>query len=1089
MTPHSPEGATRRGADSIENIYPLSPLQRGMLFHSRLLPESGVYVVQFGCDIEGDLDPDALKDAWRQVIARHSVHRTLFARIDSSQPVQVVRRTVEPPWAEQDWRAKAPDQRERDFDTLLADDRRQGFDPSKAPLMRIVLLQLADDRWHMLWSRHHAISDGWSLPIVIGDLLTAYETIRAGATPRLAPGIPYENYIGWLRGRSPERTERYWRNALAGFGAPTIPCIDRVGSASETVDRWEKRRVSLDQETSRALTTFSREHGLTLNTIAQGAWALLLARYSGERDVLFGAISSGRAADLPGSHGMVGCFVNTLPVRVEVDASAKLVDWLRALKLEELEREEHGHASLLDIRRWSGLGGEGPLFNSLFVFENYPISAVANDPTATIRISNPRMAEQTSFPLTLSVVPGESMAIQANFAVQRYNGTDIERLLAHYTRLLTVIAESPDQTLTRLSPLSPEERHQLLHGFNQTAAPLPATRTLHGLVTARARQTPDALAVIAGSREVTYRALIEGADRIAQALRDRGVRAGDRVGLRSRRRVDMVEAALAILSVGAAYVPMDPAYPSDRIAYIIGDSRPSLVIGKAGEDHGAPTLDPEQVPPSLAGAPVESVATEVDPDATAYVIYTSGSTGNPKGIEISHANATAMVGWALDTFDDAEMAGTLAATSLCFDLSIFELFVPLSRGGTVILAENALALAQLPARDRVTLVNTVPSAMDALVRNGALPDSVRVVNLAGEPLSRELVDRIYALPGIEKVFNLYGPSEDTTYSTWALIPRDTPAKPLIGHPIANSQAYVVDASDDLQPIGVPGELLLGGAGVAKGYLNRPELTAERFVPDPFLGAPGRLYRTGDLVRRLPDGALEFLSRLDRQIKLNGYRIEPGEIEAALMDQPGVEEALVLTVHGDAGPRLAAYVSPRVDADGLRDALAARLPSFMVPARIIAMASLPQTLNGKIDHGALPPLDGPARTHHDTPPATPTEKTVATIWREVIGIDAVGAEDTFFDVGGNSILMIQIQSRINQLGRGEMTLADLFKFPTIRAIATHLDAAGSPPDTAAFDKVTDRLDRRRQALKRPRPQRPRSPGSDNGDGADGDRDHG
>ncbi|GCD40789.1 non-ribosomal peptide synthetase [Streptomyces paromomycinus] len=1069
----------------IEAIYPASPLQQAMLLNSQLAPGSGVYVLQLSFDIRGRLDTGALRAAWDDVITRHAVHRTLFAHIDRDQPLQVVRRDVDLPWREEDWSAlPAPEQRDR-FESLLADDRATDFDPARAPLMRCVLIRLADRCHRFLWTRHHAVSDGWSMPVVMAEVLNGYRCRVEGGTMPPGPATQYREYIAWLRDQDEAEAEKYWRGALAGVQGPTPLGVGRPPVVGYPAPRTvAKRRVALPTRTTAALQAAARRERLTLSTYAQGAWAILLRRYGGEPHVMFGMIASGRPPSLPGAEAMVGPFLNTLPAPVQVDDGAPVADWLRALQSAQVEREEFGYAPLSRIRRWAQLPGDVPLFESLVAFENFPLGTELSSNPGTFEVENVHMAEQTSFPLTLTVAPGDPMTVQIAYDEDRFAPDTVARMLDHYEVILTVLADAPGR-IRDLPVLTEDERRRVLVDWNTDGGTegsqepadtgdIPAERTpprgVHQLFEAQAVRTPDATALIVGEDRLTYRELDARAEHLAARLRRAGVTPGAFVGVCLDREADLPATLLATLKAGAAYVPLDPAYPLSRIEQILGDAEPVVVLAQEttrevlARSSARLLLVDADGNPQEAGVPSAPAGTPVHEQSVALVIYTSGSTGRPKGVRITHGNVVALLTWAQGVFSREELAGTLASTSICFDLSVFELFLPLSVGATVILAGNALLLPSLPARESVTLVNTVPSAIDTLLRVGELPSGVRVVNLAGEPLPRDLADRLYARDGIRKVYDLYGPSEDTVYSTFAIVPEHGD-KPLIGRAVAGSRAYVLDDHMNPVPVGIAGELYLGGEGVAQGYHARPSLTAERFVPDPYGSRPGgRLFRTGDLARWHPHGELEYLGRNDRQVKLRGFRIELGEIEAALRRLPGTREAVVV-VHEDqpGARRLVAYVvaegAAAFDGGEAARTLQATLPDYMVPAAFVALPTVPLTPNGKVDWTALPsPEPARARRPHRAP-RTGAEKTIAAIWSEILGVERPGTDEGFFDLGGDSLLLARVFGRVKVAFPGKVVMTDLYQHPTISALARHLTQAEKTP---AFGSVQSRLDRRRAA---------------------------
>jgi amino acid adenylation domain-containing protein len=589
----------------------------------------------------------------------------------------------------------------------------------------------------------------------------------------------------------------------------------------------------------------------------------------------------------------------------------------------------------------------------------------------------------------------------------------------------------------------------LLVEWNQTEADYPRDKCVHQLFEAQAERTPDAIAVVFEDQQLTYRELNERSNQLAHHLRKLGIGPDVLVGLCVERSLEMLVGLLGILKAGGAYVPLDPTYPKDRVRFVLADTQTPMLITQQRlcVDLGSETRDCTFICldadfETIAKAATENPKSGVGPGNLAYVIYTSGSTGKPKGVAIEHHSSVMLVNWAHEVFSARECAGVLFSTSICFDLSVFEVFVPLSRGGKIILADNALQLPTLPAAKDVTLVNTVPSAIKELVRLQALPSSVCTVNLAGEPLGVDLVKEIYQLPGVVKVYDLYGPSETTTYSTWSLRSADGPYT--IGRPIANTQIYILDANGNPVPIGVPGELHIGGEGVARGYLNRPELTKERFIADPFSSRLGRrLYKTGDLARYFPDGNIELLGRLDHQVKIRGFRIEMGEIETVLKLHPSVREAVVVAREDAPGDRrLVAYVAPAgasVPAGELGEFLKARLPAYMLPSAFVFIDVFPLTPNGKLDRRALPAPEGRSVPHDSyLAPRTPTEEAMASIWCEVLNLKQVGIHDNFFALGGHSLLATRMISRVRNVFQLGITLGAFFEAPTIASLAEKIE---------------------------------------------------
>ncbi|HKV07867.1 MAG TPA: amino acid adenylation domain-containing protein, partial [Thermoanaerobaculia bacterium] len=832
---------------------------------------------------------------------------------------------------------------------------------------------------------------------------------------------------------------------LAGLEGPTPLPADRGPGAAPEI---RQDRIQLSAETTAALQALGRSSRLTLNTLLQGAWALLLARTSGNPEVVFGATVSGRPAELPGIESMVGLFINSLPVHTAVPPQARLLDWLGELQDRQTAARQHEHVPLVDIQGWSPVPRGTPLFESLVVFENYPAEeALSEGGGPGLQVDGVDSHETTHYPLVLIAVPGPRLTLRLFWDRSRFSAESIQRVLCGLATICEAMARRPEAPLAEVDPLPEGERHQLLVEWNDTAGP-EAGASLHSLFEAQAKRQPDAVAITTAEESVTYGELHRRASALAHHLRALGVGPEIRVALGLERTPDLVVAMLGVLAAGGAYVPLDLAYPRERLAFLLADSGASLLV----TERHLESLLPEGAPRRLwlaeepGSGPAGFPAVATDPENLAYLIYTSGSTGRPKGVAIAHRSAAALVCWTRSAFSDAELDGVLASTSVCFDLSVFELLATLCLGGRVVLAAQALELPALAAAG-VRLVNTVPSVLAELARASKIPPSVTTVCLAGEPLPKALVQEIEAQTTAERVLNLYGPSEDTTYSTWAAAHGEG-REPAIGRPISGTRAYVLDSELRPVPLEAAGELCLAGTGLARGYLGRPDLTARQFVPSPFGGPGERLYRTGDLARFRPDGNLDFLGRIDQQVKIRGFRIELGEIEAALREEGAVREAAVAAIdHPALGKSLVAYVvlAEEVSTESLRQALSARLPQSMVPAAFVVLPALPLNRNGKVDRKALAQIAPGTREERGlVEPQGHVERTVAAVWCEILGLDQVGRHQSFFDLGGHSLLLVRAQGRLaEELGR-EISLVDLFRYPTVSALAGFLEPGAPAP---------------------------------------------
>ena len=1060
--------------NDVLDLFHLSPMQQGMLFHILYTPNTDVYLGQFSCALQGDVDANALNSAWQQTLNRHEVLRASFIWENLDEPLQLIHKSVRVPLEQHDWRGLPDDEQGERWEVFLITERQHGFNLSTPPLMRLALVRLSSDLYRFVWTHHHLLIDGWSGALLLREVFNAYEALRRGEQVRAEPRRPFRDYITWLDRQDLSKAEAFWRENLKGFDAPTPLVIDQAradtGGGMEAAGGNE---IQLSQETTGRLQSLARKHGLTLNTILAGAWALLLNRYSQEETVVFGATVAGRPPSLPGVETMIGLFINTLPVRVRIDEEAELLTWLTGLQAEQVVLRDYEYSPLVEVQSWSEVGRGRPLFESLLVFENYPLDAAALKENLSLHLKDVRSFDRTNYPLTVVAIPAEELFLQALYDRRRFTDDSIERLLGHLRTLLESIAaqtSAASQTLAELQLLTSREREQVLVEWNNTARDYPQDLCLPEMFEAQVERTPERIAAVHTDGELTYRELNARANKLARYLRKLGVGPETCVGVLMERSLEMLVGLLGVLKAGGAYVPLDPEYPQERLAFMLADSGARALLTQQRLVEHLPAHQAQLICVDTDGQAIdresaENLRCDVTARNLAYVIYTSGSTGWPKGTAIEHRSAAILSQWARESFEPEAFAGTLALTSICFDLSIFELFVPLHCGGKVIIVRDVLHLSQVPATHQVTLINTVPSAIDELLQLSYLPASAYVVNLAGEPLQKKLVQQLYERKTVKHVFNLYGPTEDTTYSTWGLMTRDDHESPTVGRPISNTRSYMLDRRGRPLPIGIPGELHLGGMGLARGYLGRPDLTAEKFIPDPFSVEPGaRMYRTGDLARFLPDGRIDFLGRMDDQVKIRGYRIEPGEIETALNEYPSVKTCVVVArVDADDDKRLVAYIVAR---DGekpshleLRSFLRTRLLEQMVPSAFVLLDEMPLTPNGKINRRALPApeVSRPEIEQRYVAPRNDIEAALVELWQEVLGINPIGVNDNFFDLGGHSLKATSLLSKVRRIFRTELPLSVVFQATTVEALAcTLVEHEAKPGQTAKIAHLLQRI---------------------------------
>lgn len=889
-----------------EDLYPLSPIQEGVLFHSLYEPESDVYFRQFSVAMHGALDVGAFAQAWQQVIGRHPILRTAFFWADLEKPLQAVHRHVELPLEQHDWRHLAETEQQEQLQDFLRSNQARGLELSTPPLMRLTIIRLAQDAYQVIWTYHNLLLDGWSKALVIQEVLTFYEALCQGREVSLPRSRPYRDYITWLRQQNLSTAEKFWRRLLADFSAPTpllmglrdVNPVDGTG--------YDEQKLSLPSGLTKELNALARQHQLTLNTITQGAWALVLARYSGEDDVVFGVTVSGRPTELAGVESMVGPFINTLPLRVWIAWDEMLLPWLRDLQARQLEVRQYEYSPLVQVQGWSDVPRGKALFQSIFVFENYPFDAEAGQRNQDLQISNAQSLEQTNYPLTAGAEPGPELLLHLSYDATRFAGPTIKQMLGHWANLLEGIAADPRQRLSELSFLTNDEKQKLLVEVNDTKAEYPSDKCLHQLFEEQVTRTPHEIAVVFADEKLTYAQLNTRANQLGHHLSGLGVGPEVLVGICMERSTEMLTALLGVLKAGGAYVPLDPDYPRDRLAFMLNDSQVKLLLTQQRLRARLPTY-PAQVLEidadwqEIARASVHNPTRKVAPENLAYVIYTSGSTGKPKGVLISHLSVCNHLIWMQRAFPLGPKDRLPLKYSFSFDVCVLECFWPLLAGARLIIGrpgghQDIDYLVRLMAEHAVTSIDVVPSLLEALLEDPAFAGntSLRRVTCGGETLPVELQQRFFTQT-IAELHNMYGPTEATIGATFWTCQRAAEQRSVsIGLPISNTQVYLLDARQHLVPVGIPGELHIGGVGLARGYLRRPDMTAASFIPNPFGSEAGaRLYRTGDLARYLPDGNIEFLGRVDEQVKIRGFRIELGEIETTLKQYSGVEEAVVL----------------------------------------------------------------------------------------------------------------------------------------------------------------------------------------------------
>ncbi len=1065
--------------EKVEATYPLSSMQQGMLFHSLYQPRSGIDIEQMVCRLPEAIDAPNFLKAWNCTVERHPILRTYFAWDSANEPTQVVHEWVKLSLQQQDWRSDTPSEQRDRLAAYLKHDRQQGFDLTQAlnrkPLMRFALFRVADADYQFVWTFHHILLDGRSFPLVLQEVFAFYEAFCKGGSLSLESPRPYRDYIEWTQQQDFSTSQRFWQQLLKGFENPTPLLSAQASSQLQSEVGHDEAKIRLSGELTTALKSFAAQSQVTINTIVQGAWALLLSRYSGEADVVFGATRACRKSTVAGAESMVGLLINTLPVRVKIDPETSLVPWLKALRSQHVAIRPYEHTPLVQVQTWSEIPRGVSLFESIVMFEIYDLNDRLQQQGGDWQNREIRLLEQPSFPLVLIACLGTALTLKISYDRTRFDQAAVQRMLGHLQTMLEGIVANPSQRLAELPLLTVAERHQLLSEWNDTATDYAQDRCLHELFEAKAKQTPDAIAIVYGTHTLTYKELNQQANQLAHHLKQLGIGAGDFIGVYMNRGLEMIPALLGILKAGGAYIPLEPTFPNARVQWILESISVRCVVSQPIHRSTFEELQPQLPdlehlicldataiaptasvtlstplkiwePSTLRQLPTHDLPRQSSPDDTAYIIFTSGSTGTPKGVVVRHKPVINLIEWVNRTFQVNDRDRVLFITSLCFDLSVYDVFGLLAAGGSIRVVSSEevrdpQAMLTILQNEPITFWDSAPPALQQLApffsTIAPQKSALRLVFMSGDWVPVTLPDALKeTFPGVE-VVSLGGATEATVWSNfyrigdvnpnWASIP--------YGKPIQNAQYYVLDAGFNPCPIGVTGELYIGGDCLASGYTD-PDKTTERFIENP-LSSSSRLYRTGDLARFFPDGNIEFLGRIDHQVKIRGFRIELGEIEAVLSQHPAITDLVVMAREDQPGDkRLVAYVV--VSAGGhpptinnLRNFLREKLPEYMVPSAIVFLDLIPLTQNGKVDRRALP---APEATRTDAKafvaPQTAIQTQLADLWQRTLGVASIGITDNFFELGGHSLLAVNLVTQIEKTLGQRLPVAAIFQSPTI-----------------------------------------------------------
>ncbi|MEW9702891.1 amino acid adenylation domain-containing protein [Paenibacillus sp. SI8] len=1041
-------------SDTIQKVYPLTPMQEGMLFHTIMDPDSSAYHNLLQAQIYGELDSSLFEQSFNQLIEENDILRTAFVHQNLQRPRQVVlnKRTIQ-------LHVEAIghlDEKEQEacIESYIGTRHAARYNLAKDIPMHIAIFQIAEQEYRFIWSHHHILMDGWGLGIVINRLFQIYGALKHNKTLPQEAVYPFSDYIKWLEKQDKDEALAYWRTYLDGY-EPSIP-TPKASSPAGSAYRKHEISFAVDETTTGRIAQLASSYQTTVNTVFQTIWGLLLSKYNHTDDVVFGSVVSGRPSQVKGIEKMVGLFINTIPVRISYQGDQSFGSLLAEAQRNALASEGYHFVPLYDIQ--SQEGHKQDLFDHIIIFENYPIAKNLQnngwDSTLGFNIGHVDVEEQTNYPLNIVVAPGAELGIKLSFDESVYEAEWMKGIEGHMKQIIAQVVADPQTLLKHIHIVTEEERRQILHSFNDTEIRYPQNReqTLHALFENQAEQTPHQTAIVCGGTSLTYAELNERANRLARVLQEKGVGKDQLVAIMTERSLDMAVGLLAILKAGGAYVPCDPEYPAERIRYLLQDSGAQLLLSQSSLRHkieGSHCEFLDLQDDANYALEASNIAATSGPADLAYLIYTSGTTGQPKGVMVEHASILNTIRWRKEEYAFGTDDRILLFLSFSFDAFVSSFFAPLVSGSTVVIAsdeeaKDPLALKKRIASLQITHFSCVPSLYAAILETMTAEDaaSLKAVTLGGESISPYLLEKTKRIvPGVE-IVNEYGPTENSVISTVCrdLLPEETVT---IGHPIANSHVYIVDQHHQLLPVGVKGELCVAGAGLARGYWNREALTAEKFIANPFV--PGTLmYKTGDLARWLPNGNIAFISRIDHQVKIRGYRIELGEVEAAVLAHRSLKEAAVLVVEeGEGEKALAAYYTSEADVSAaeLKGDLLRELPAYMVPSHFIQIERLPLTPNGKIDRKALPnPESGLKSAAVFEAPANLMEASLLPLWQEVLKTEAIGVTDSFFENGGHSLKAMLLISRIHQELKVEVPIKVLFEKPTIRQMARYIQGA-------------------------------------------------
>lgn len=1027
--------------EKIERIYNLTHMQEGMLFHKMTDQDSLAYMEQISTYINGNIDIENMEKSINVLIDRYDILRTAIVHKGLEVPKQIVLKERKLKVGYEDYSNLSEEEKINYIKEFERKDRERGFDLTKDNLLRLSLIKLSEDKYKFIWSFHHIIMDGWCMPIVFSELFKNYSNLSQNAPTQYIKTIPFVEYVNWLEEQDKEEADEYWTNYLSEYeDKAIIPFKNKY-----QIEEEYKNNIldfTLNEETTKKLSLLAQENNVTLNTLFKSVWGVILQRYNNTQDVVYGNILSSRPPEIDGVEEMVGIFINAVPVRIKTENNMKFKELLRRVQEDAIDSEKYCYLPLAEVQSKTVLKTE--LINHMMIFENYPMENLQkHNNDIEINFESINSFEQTNYDFNISIAPSKNVVITFSYNSAKYHENSIKKVASHLKRAIESIIENPEIKIKQIDIISDKEKEKILDQFNNTKSTYKKDKTFHQLFEEQVEKTPDNIAVVFENNRITYKDLNNKANKVAKVLREKGVKSDEIVALMVERSIEMIVGIIGILKAGGAYLPIDPNFPESRKNDILDDSKTKFMLtqknikNEIGFEKDILYIE-DILSKKNDEIKCENLKNINDIQDLAYVIYTSGSTGKPKGVMIEHKNIVGYINAFCQEFNINQEDKVLQQSTYCFDAFVDEVYHPLVKGGQIVIVkkEDVIDINKLNKvieDNKISIISCAPLLLNELNKKG-IPNNVKLIICGGDVLKYEHINNI---SDEVEVYNVYGPTEATVCATYYKCEKTPNQSIPIGKPIANYKAYILDENNEILPIGIPGQLCISGIGVARGYLNKMELTNEKFIDNPFEKGE-KLYKTGDLAKWLPDGNIEFIGRIDSQVKIRGFRIEIGEIESQLVKHKEIREALVLAKDDENNNKyLCAYIITvkKISIKQLREYLSKSLPYYMIPQFFIQLEKMPETSNGKIDKKVLPEPEGTINTGVEyLPPTNEIEIKLVEVYEEVLGVDKVGINDNFFELGGDSIKAIQISSRLSKNGM-KLEIKDIMKSHNILQLSS------------------------------------------------------